>query len=88
VVQTFAPHAPEKSFTGSVHVRRPDGSLDDPSADGLGNAVEVVTELVVPVTDEESRSDAESRRREVAAQSTAAWEPALPRPARPRASQG
>ena len=61
MVQTFAPHAPEKSLTDGVHVRRPDGSLDDPRSEGLGGAVEVGAELTVPVADDETRSFAERR---------------------------
>src|SRR5450432_3110654 len=61
VVQAFAPHAPEKSLTDGVHVRRPDGSLDDPRSEGLGGAVEVGAELTVPVADDETRSFAERR---------------------------
>jgi hypothetical protein len=57
VVESLAPQAADKPFGNGIHVRGPHGGLDHPCADALGNAVELGAELLVSVSNQESRRE-------------------------------
>jgi hypothetical protein len=62
VVQTFSPDAAQEAFAHAVRAGRSNGRLEHSRADALGGAVEVRTELIIPIANDEARPDAEGRR--------------------------
>ena len=62
MVEAFAPDAPQKAFAHRIHQRRLHRRAQDANPGALGQAIEVGTELVVAVADEDLRASPEGRR--------------------------
>jgi hypothetical protein len=61
VVESLAPQAADNPFGNGIHVRGTHGRLDHARANALGNAVERASELLVSISNEESRCQAVHR---------------------------
>jgi hypothetical protein len=62
VIEALAAYAAQKALAEGVGLRRSYRRFQHSRADGSGDAVEVAAVLVVAVTKDEARSDAERRR--------------------------
>ena len=85
VVDALAAYAAEKALAGRVHVRRMHRGLDDPRPETLGSAIEISSEFVVSVADEESRTLSERCRiAKLLSGPLLSWSPRYRDGARPR----
>ena len=62
VIQAFAAHAAKEALAGRIHIGRSHRGLDDARSDGLRGAIEVGSEFVVAIANDETRRLPERRR--------------------------
>jgi hypothetical protein len=62
MIQALPPDAAEEALTHSIRAWCADGGLDHSRADPPGRAVEVWAELVIPIPDDEPRTDPDAFR--------------------------